>query len=147
MENSTKTGKKLNTLLANYQIYYQNLRGLHWNIQGKHFFELHAKFEELYNDTAVRIDDIAERILTIEETPLHTFEDYLKSAEIKPCKNVHDGEKAVKVIVENLSYIIKEQKKAERLAEENGDGATADLLAAFNEAQEKTLWMYKAWLK
>ena len=52
----------LNGLLANFQIYYQNLRGLHWNIKGKNFFELHVKFEEFYTDSQVKIDDIAERI-------------------------------------------------------------------------------------
>ena len=66
---------KLNDLLANYQLFYQNLRGLHWNIKGKEFFELHLKFEELYNDAVIKIDEIAERILTLEGEPLHTFSD------------------------------------------------------------------------
>ena len=55
----------LNELLANFQVYYQNLRGLHWNIKGKSFFELHVKFEELYTDSQEKIDMIAERILTL----------------------------------------------------------------------------------
>ena len=66
----------LNNLLANFQIYYQNLRGIHWNIKGKRFFDLHEKFEELYNDANVKVDEIAERILTLGVTPIHTFEDY-----------------------------------------------------------------------
>src|SRR5690606_1848451 len=69
---------ELNTLLANFQVYYQNLRGLHWNIRGKRFFDLHVKFEELYNDAQLKIDEIAERVLTIGGTPLHTFEEYIK---------------------------------------------------------------------
>ena len=56
---------ELNLLLANFQVYYQNLRGLHWNIRGKRFFDLHLKFEELYNDSQIKIDLIAERILTL----------------------------------------------------------------------------------
>ena len=63
----------LNGLLANFQIYYQNLRGLHWNIKGKNFFELHVKFEEFYTDSQVKIDEVAERILTLQGKPLHTF--------------------------------------------------------------------------
>ena len=51
---------ELNVLLANYQLYYQNTRGLHWNIKGKHFFELHVKFEEIYTDAQLKIDLIAE---------------------------------------------------------------------------------------
>jgi starvation-inducible DNA-binding protein len=57
-------------------LYYQNLRGIHWNIKGRAFFDLHVKFEELYNDANMKVDEIAERILTLGETPLHTFDDY-----------------------------------------------------------------------
>lgn len=138
---------ELNNLLANYQIYYQNLRGFHWNIQGKYFFELHVKFEELYTDTAVKVDEVAERILTIGFTPLHTFQDYLDSASIKSSKGIHDGEQAVKLIVDNLSTLVAQQKEIRALAEDSGDATTGDMLAAFVEEQEKTLWMYNAWLK
>ena len=77
---ATKLASSLNDLLANFQVYYQNLRGIHWNIKGKDFFNLHAKFEELYDDANMKVDEIAERILTLGETPLHTFEDYATRA-------------------------------------------------------------------
>ena len=137
----------LNKLLANYQLYYQNLRGFHWNIQGKFFFELHVKFEELYNDSAIKIDEVAERVLTIGHTPIHTFQDYLDTASITPAKGVHDGENAVETIVANLTELVNEQKELRGEAEESGDLATGDMLATFIEEQEKTLWMYNAWLK
>lgn len=146
MENQ-HIANELNNLLANYQIYYQNLRGFHWNIQGKYFFELHVKFEELYTDTAVKIDEVAERILTIGFTPLHSFQDYLDTATVKPAKDVHDGEKAVKLIVDNLTALVEQQKEIRTQAEESGDTATGDMLATFVEEQEKTLWMYRSWLK
>ncbi len=137
----------LNNLLANYQLYYQNLRGFHWNIQGRYFFELHVKFEELYNDSAIKIDEVAERILTIGHTPIHTFQDYLDTASIAPAKGVHAGEEAVKTIVSNLTALVNQQKELRTEAEESGDAATGDMLATFVEEQEKTLWMYNAWLK
>nr|HRM13038.1 ferritin-like domain-containing protein [Flavobacterium sp.] len=74
--------KELNILLSNYQVYYQNLRGIHWNIRGKRFFDLHVKFEELYNDSQIKIDMIAERVLTLGGTPLHTFEDYISNNQL-----------------------------------------------------------------
>ena len=77
-EKSIELVKELNVLLANFQVYYQNVRGLHWNIKGKSFFELHVKFEELYTDSQLKVDLIAERILTLQGTPLHTFDDYIK---------------------------------------------------------------------
>ena len=77
---------RLNELLADYQLFYQNLRGLHWNIKGRKFFELHLKFEEYYDNAVIKVDEIAERILTLEGEPLHTFTDYLKISEIKEVK-------------------------------------------------------------
>ena len=147
MSKQSNLSKELNNLLADYQIFYQNLRGLHWNIQGRHFFELHEKFEGLYTNAADKIDEIAERILTIGKSPLHTFEDYLSKSSIKPKKNISDGEAAVKTIVSNMESIIKKQKKIQKIADSEDDGGTADLMAAFIEEQEKTLWMYNAWLK
>ena len=64
-----KLAEKLNELLANYSIFYQNTRGYHWNIKGEKFFELHLKFEELYNDLLIKIDEVAERILTLGASP------------------------------------------------------------------------------
>ena len=56
---SQTTALQLNDLLSNYQMFYMNLRGFHWNIKGKKFFELHLKFEELYNDALIKVDEIA----------------------------------------------------------------------------------------
>ncbi|MDH5414703.1 MAG: DNA starvation/stationary phase protection protein, partial [Flavobacteriaceae bacterium] len=97
----------LNELLANFQIYYQNLRGLHWNIKGKSFFELHVKFEELYTDAQLKVDLIAERVLTLEGVPLHTFNDYENLASVPVGKNISKDVEAVKLIVHSLNELIK----------------------------------------
>ncbi len=144
---NTEIINKLNILLADYQIYYQNLRGFHWNIQGKQFFQLHVKFEELYTDSALKIDLVAERILTIEGTPLHAFEDYIKTSTIKAKKNVHDGETAVSTIADNLKELIRLEREIAELAVKNNDDGTDDLMTGFISEQEKTLWMMNAWLK
>jgi starvation-inducible DNA-binding protein len=75
--------EKLNILLANYSVFYQNTRGSHWNIKGEQFFTLHPKFEELYNSLVLKIDEIAERILTLGATPAHNYSDYLQVSTIK----------------------------------------------------------------
>lgn len=144
---NTKLIDKLNVLLSDYQIYYQNLRGFHWNIQGKHFFQLHEKFEELYLDTAAKVDEIAERILTIDGKPLHTFEDYVANSTISPKKDVHDGEAAVLGIKTDLDELIALQNEIKELAAESDDNATEDMMIGYNEQQQKTRWMMKAWLK
>ena len=88
IKESEELVNELNGLLSNYQIYYQNLRGLHWNIRGKRFFDLHIKFEELYNDSQIKIDLIAERVLTLGGVPLHTFSDYIANSKLKVGKNI-----------------------------------------------------------
>jgi starvation-inducible DNA-binding protein len=138
---------ELNTLLANYQLYYQNTRGLHWNIKGKHFFELHVKFEEIYTDAQEKIDLIAERILTLGFTPLHTFSDYLKNSKIKEGKNISEAKDAVHLIVDSLQTIILIERNILASAQKLADEGTTSLLTDFITQQEKEIWMYSSWLK
>lgn len=138
--------KDLNNLLANFQIYYQNLRGIHWNIKGKRFFELHPKFEELYNDANLKVDEIAERVLTLGETPLHTFDDYIKLAEVSVGKNVSADEKAVQLIVDSLFKLLEIERDILDKSDELKDEGTNAMMSNFITEQEKTVWMMKAWL-
>lgn len=141
---ATQLVNELNTILASYQVFYQNLRGIHWNIKGQNFFDLHVKFEELYTDAQLKIDEVAERILTLGYQPLHTYSDYLKHSVIKESKNISKDVDAVKMIADNLEKLIKIEKNAISLA--SGDQSSEDLLTQFIVYQEKTLWMFKAWL-
>ncbi|WMI67710.1 Dps family protein [Mangrovimonas sp. YM274] len=136
----------LNVLLANFQIYYQNLRGIHWNIKGKRFFDLHVKFEELYTDANVKVDEIAERILTLGATPLHTFEDYTKSAKVPVGKNISQDEKAVRLIVDSLKELLQIEREILEASDEANDEGTNSMMSDFITEQEKTVWMMKAWL-
>ncbi len=136
----------LNRLLANYMVFYQNTRSLHWNIRGDKFFELHLKFEELYNDLLLKVDEVAERILTLGHTPLHTFEDYLQVAEIEVVKNVSDATPAVKAVVEGLGVLLRQQRALLDLSSESGDEGTNALMSDYIREQEKLVWMYRAWL-
>ena len=137
---------ELNVLLANFQIYYQNLRGIHWNIKGKRFFELHPKFEELYTDANLKVDEIAERVLTLGATPLHTFEDYSKAAKVPVGKNISEDEKAVQLIVDSLSELLKIERQILGASDEASDEGTNSMMSDFITQQEKTVWMMKAWL-
>lgn len=146
-EKAEKLSVKLNDLLANYQMFYQNLRGLHWNIKGKEFFELHLKFEELYNDAVLKVDEIAERILTLEAEPLHTFSDYLETAEIKEEKSVTAGKAGVEIVVKNFSTLIQKERVILSLAADAEDEGTVSLMSDYISQTEKTLWMLNSYLK
>lgn len=144
---TTELAEDLNQLLANFQIYYQNLRGIHWNIRGKRFFDLHVKFEELYNDAQLKIDEIAERILTLGATPLHTFNDYAKLAKVPVGKNISVDENAVKLIVNSLTELLKIERVILNKSAEIADEGTNAMISGFIKEQEKIMWMMKAWLE
>lgn len=137
----------LNDLLANYQIFYQNLRGFHWNVKGSDFFQLHAKFEEIYTAAAVSIDEVAERILTLDHIPMHSYSNYIKASQIKEATNVTSGKECVSIIRNNVSILIKKEKALMDLAAKAGDEGTTDLISTFIAEHEKLIWMLSAYLK
>lgn len=139
-----KTAQKLNELLANYQQLYQNLRGFHWNIRGEKFFELHLKFEELYTDVNLKVDELAERILALDATPYHTFSAYQKNSTIKEVSNLKDGTKILKVLAADFKTLIVLEREILKLAEKSGDEGTNTLLTDYIVQQEKTIWMLNA---
>ncbi len=143
---SAELAEKLNLLLANYSLFYQNTRGYHWNIKGEKFFELHLKFEELYNDLLLKIDEVAERILTLGHAPNHRFSDYTKTSEIKESRQVSDGMKAVEDILNSFKTIVLLQRELLQLSATSGDEGTNALMSDYIRAQEKLVWMYSAFL-
>jgi len=145
-EKTIKIANDLNVLLANFQVYYQSLRGLHWNIKGKNFFELHVKFEEFYNDSQLKIDMIAERILTLQGKPLHTFEEYTALAKVPVAKNISNDIEAVELIVISISELIAIERIILEISGDANDEGTNSMMSDFIAEQEKTIWMMNAWL-
>ncbi|MBR9853046.1 MAG: DNA starvation/stationary phase protection protein [Algicola sp.] len=143
---SSELADKLNELLANYQIFYMNARGFHWNIKGDKFFELHLKFEELYNDSLIKIDEIAERILTLGFTPMHTYADYLELSKIKSAKNVSNGTDAIQEILKNYEVLLPLERELLEMAGDSNDEGTGALMSDYIREQEKLVWMYSAFL-
>ena len=138
--------EKLNELLANYSIFYQNMRGYHWNIKGEKFFELHLKFEELYNDFFLKIDEVAERILTLGHTPKHNYTDYRTTSKIKESIQVSDGIKAVEDNLASFQTIIVLQRELLTISSDADDEGTNALMSDYIREQEKLVWMYSSFL-
>lgn len=137
---------ELNALLSSYQIQYMNARGFHWNIKGENFFELHAKFEEIYNDLLLKVDEIAERILTLGGEPLHGFSDYLTKSSISEAKNISAGRDAIANLLSGYSVLIAKQRSLLSLAGDADDEGTASLMSDYIKEQEKLVWMLNAYL-
>tara|TARA_R110002124_G_scaffold150231_6_gene316623 strand:+ start:434 stop:910 length:477 start_codon:yes stop_codon:yes gene_type:complete len=145
-EKAVQLSEKLNELLANYSIFYQNTRGYHWNIKGEKFFELHLKFEELYNDLLLKIDEVAERILTLGHSPNHNFSDYRTSSKIKESVQVSNGIKAVEDILTSFQTIIVLQRELLNISSDAEDEGTNALMSDYIREQEKLVWMYSSFL-
>jgi len=143
---TTTTAKELNVLLADYHLYYQKLRNFHWNIVGNHFFNLHIKFEEMYDDAKLKVDEIAERILTLRFQPTSNFTDYLKMSNIKESSGNTKDVEMVKILLEDHGKLLKQMSKVVEKADEAGDEGTIDMIGGFIGYIEKTSWMLDAWM-
>jgi len=136
---------KLNTYLANYHVHYQKLRGCHWNVKGQNFFTLHLKFEELYTNAQLTIDEIAERVLTLGKSPHSRFADYIKESAIKEIDTI--GMKdldMVDAILNDMAALIEMERELLDLTDEAGDDGSNDMVNRFMQFKEKTIWMLRS---
>ncbi|MFT6501725.1 MAG: starvation-inducible DNA-binding protein [Crocinitomicaceae bacterium] len=137
----------LNQLLSSYQIHYQNLRSLHWNVKGKAFFELHLKYEELYTRSLEIIDELAERILSIGETPLSRFSEYAETSTIGENEIIKDGPTGVQYILDAQLSLLAQEKEILAQSDEKNDEGTNALMSNLIGEKEKLNWMFKSWLE
>jgi len=139
------TVKELNVLLADYHLYYQKLRNYHWNIVGHNFFDLHEQFEEMYDDAKLKVDEIAERILTLRFQPESNLSTYLKLSNIKESTSNKSDVEMVQDLLHDHGIIISQMRQVIEVADSNGDEGTIDLIGAYIRELEKTSWMLDAW--
>lgn len=144
---NTQVVESLNQLLINYQVHYQNLRLFHWNVKGPFFFVLHAKFEELYLDAALKVDEIAERILALEGTPKGSLKNILKHAQIESYDEVINAENMVEAIVSANAILIANVEELLKIAAEANDEGTLDIFTSYIQLLQKENWMLKSFLK
>lgn len=142
---TSETVKELNILLADYHLYYQKLRNFHWNVIGKNFFDLHEKFEELYDDAKLKVDEIAERILTLRFQPTSNLSEYLEVSNIKESRSDIPDAEMIKILLEDHGTILSQMRRVIKTAEKGDDEGTIDLIGAYIGELEKTSWMLDAW--
>ncbi len=146
-EETLPIAKELNQLLADYHVYYQKLRNFHWNVTGENFFELHNKFEELYGDARIKIDEIAERILTLRYHPVSKYSIYLKVSSIEEESPLQTDTDMVSSILADHKIILRQMSKIINVAESVSDEGTIDMIGGFIAELEKKSWMLNAWSK
>ncbi|WP_255717389.1 Dps family protein [Salipaludibacillus sp. CUR1] len=142
-----QTEKILNRQVANWNVMFVKLHNYHWYVKGPHFFALHEKFEELYNEAAGHIDELAERLLTLKGKPVASMREYLEVSTIEEAEGEKSAEEMVKALVEDFDRLSAElQTDIETLEEEAGDEATADMLVEVRQSVEKHNWMLRSFL-
>jgi len=146
IQTSSGVIKALNRQLANWNVLYVKLHHMHWFVKGTSFFTLHEKFEKWYDQAAVYIDDLAERILAIHGTPLSTMKDYLANASIQEAKGNESAQQMVQTLLEDFSVVLRETEEGIKEAQKAGDESTADLLIGIHTDVEKQSWMLRAFL-
>lgn len=141
---SDKIAVELNGLLATYQVFYMNVRGYHWNIKGINFFSLHEKFEEYYDNLVEKVDEIAERILTLGHTPVHAFSEYLTQSRIKEHKNAISAKDCLQGALNGFKTLLVQQREILATTADSDDEGTASLMSDYIKEQEKIIWMLSA---
>lgn len=144
---STKLYEKMNLYLANQEVSYIKLHNLHWYVKGRSFFTLHAKLEELYNQTADIIDEVAERLLALGQSPVANMKTALSIAAIKELDDAAiSSEDTIRGLISDVEYWIRDTKEIVDLADETGDGATADQFNGYLSEYQKLMWMLRSYL-
>ncbi|WP_271406874.1 Dps family protein [Tenacibaculum soleae] len=146
-ESVLPVAKELNQLLADYHVYYQKSRNFHWNIVSKNFFELHNKFEEMYVDARGKIDEVAERILTLQYHPISRYSRYLKMSIISEESPFQTDTDMIYILLDDHKTLLEQMTKVIKRAEEAEDEGTIDLMGNYIASLEKTSWMLNAWTK
>ncbi|MCM3762718.1 DNA starvation/stationary phase protection protein [Alkalihalobacillus oceani] len=142
-----KVAAILNKQIANWSVLFVKLHNYHWYVKGPQFFTLHEKFEELYNEASVHIDELAERLLALKGQPAATMKEYLETASVKEAPGGQDAEAMVAELVSDFDTLIEELKGGMEAADSLGDETTADMLLAVHQSLEKHNWMLRSFLK
>ncbi|MFF2910117.1 MULTISPECIES: Dps family protein [Bacillales] len=136
----------LNREVANLNVLYVKIHNYHWYVKGEQFFSLHVKFEELYDDITLKMDEVAERLLSIKGRPAATLKEYLELASIQEATGKEDTRAMVQTLIEDFATVSEELTEGIELAEKGNDQPTADLFIKIRSDLEKQQWMLRSFL-
>ncbi|SFT19948.1 Dps family protein [Paenibacillus sp. BC26] len=140
----TKLQGTLNKQIATWSVLYIKLHNYHWYVKGNQFFTLHVKFQELYEEATLHVDEIAERLLAIGGEPIATMAEYLKQSSVQEATGSESAVEMVDSIVADFTLVASELKEGMEEAQSAGDETTGDMLLAIHSGLEKHIWMLKA---
>lgn len=136
----------LNKQVASWSVLYIKLHHFHWYVKGPHFFTLHVKFEELYNEAAKYVDDLAERLLAVGGKPVSTMKACMEQSSVKEAAGGESADQMVQAVVSDFTTLISELHEGIVAAEAADDEATGDMFLGMSESLQKHVWMLQAFL-
>ena len=143
-KNRAEISDGLKRLLADTYTLYLQTHNFHWNITGPQFRELHLMFEEHYQELALAVDDIAERIRTLDVAAPGTYKAFAELSSIKEVDGVPTSTEMVKYLTKGHEQVVKTARKVLKVAQEADDESSASLVSDRMRVHEKTAWMLRA---
>lgn len=139
-----KVAEGLKRLVADSYTLYLQTHNFHWNVTGPRFRELHLMFEEHYNELALAVDEIAERIRTLDVAAPGTYKEFSRLSSIKEIEGVPSSEEMVDLLTKGHEQVVKTAREALKLAQSANDESTVALVSDRMRIHEKTSWMLRA---
>jgi len=134
----------LKSLLADSYLLYLQTHNFHWNVTGPMFNQLHLMFEEHYTELAVAVDDIAERIRSLDVPAPGTYKAFSQLSSINEVDGVPSAEKMIELLTKGHAQVIKTCGAALKIAQNADDESSAALISDRMRIHEKTAWMLRA---
>ncbi|MBJ7555548.1 Dps family protein [Marinomonas spartinae] len=143
-ENRSEISEGLKCLLADSYTLYLQTHNFHWNVTGPQFRELHLMFEEQYQELALAVDDIAERIRTLDVPAPGTYKAFAELSSVKEVDGIPSSADMVKLLTKGHEQVVKTARKVLKVAQEADDESSASLVSDRMRVHEKTAWMLRA---
>ncbi|OGA50199.1 MAG: DNA starvation/stationary phase protection protein [Betaproteobacteria bacterium RIFCSPLOWO2_12_FULL_62_13] len=137
----------LSRLLADTYTLYLKTHNFHWNVTGPMFQTLHLMFEQQYNELALAVDQIAERIRALDYPAPGTYAEYAKRSSIKETAGVPKAQDMIQLLVEGQEAVVRTARSIFPVVDKVNDEPTADLLTQRMQVHEKTAWMLRSLLE
>ncbi|WP_244093919.1 Dps family protein [Jeotgalibacillus sp. R-1-5s-1] len=138
--------KNVNKQIASWTVLYTKLHNFHWYVKGHQFFTLHEKFEELYNEAALHIDELAERLLALKGEPVATLKESLELSLVEEAKGNETADQMVESLYDDFETLMNDLKTGMELAQKDDDEMTSDMLLSIHQSLEKHAWMLRSFL-
>ncbi len=137
----------LSRVLADTYTLYLKTHNFHWNVTGPMFQTLHLMFETQYNELALAVDLVAERIRALGHPAPGTYKQFAALSSIKEEDGIPKAQEMIRLLVEGHETVARTARQVFKSAESANDQPTCDLLTQRMQVHEKTAWMLRSLLE